>query len=60
MGEGANDEVIDPVKCDACGSEFFTLVKEISNDTCIERTLRCVKCNTLRIDRACLPPAHAL
>lgn len=59
MGEGAND-VVEPVKCLNCGHDYFTFVKEFTNDTCIERTLRCVKCNTLRVDRECLPPAHAL
>lgn len=53
-------ETIDPVKCLTCGTEFFTLVKMYSNDTIIQRTLRCVKCNTPRVDTARLPPAHAL
>jgi hypothetical protein len=48
------------VRCPTCGWEFFDLVKMFSNDTCIERTLRCKNGGHLRIDRVCLPPAHAL
>ena len=57
MSEG---EIVDPVTCPNCGHDHFNFIKEISNDTCIERTIRCVKCNHDRVDRACLKPAHVL
>ena len=53
-------EIVDPVICLNCGHEFFTLVKFLTTDTCMTRVLRCVKCDRLREDKACVPPAHAL
>lgn len=53
----ARDE--DVVYCEQCGIDTFHLVKFISNDTLIERTLRCDN-GHIRVDRAELPPAHAL
>ncbi len=49
-----------PVKCETCGTEFFTLVKMYSNDTVITRTLACTNGGHIRVDTARLPSAHAL
>ena len=56
MGDGDCERC---VKCEVCGDEFFTLVKMYTNDVEIERTLRCTN-GHLRVDKAALPPAHAL